>query len=1112
MAKNITPDRYQREAIEIDENAVVSAGAGSGKTTVLAERYLRLVREGRAGVENILTLTFTRKAAQEMRERIYGLLLAHKDEEVVRKQLQLFDRAQISTLDSFCSLIARNWTQAFGVSQDFKIDEELAISGAERIAFDLLLEMSDDPALQEFIYVNGFERVWNDFFVSLARSHLTVASDLDFVAMKTRQQVFLSDELRGKTAELVDIVEQVLSFDPGAGSAARKVAAAVAVLSDAGALVEKGEYGELEDLLVSVTFTKPRESKHSDANGIRDLVDPLRRSIETVTGLLATLGASELVDGMFNICVEYQRRIVRHRRSTGALLYHDVMEMARVSLLRNIELRSYFKTRFSHIIIDEFQDNNRLQKDLLYLLAERADLELDRIPEARELDPGKLYFVGDEKQSIYMFRGADVSVFKELSEELQSSGGRSLSLPRNYRSEPELIGFYNTVFERLMPDTGRPFDARFTALEHRPAELPGGQHIGILYKPERDEADDSLAAADDAEAFAVAGFIRNAVAKKELMVVDKEQIRPIRYGDFALLMRSTSNQNRYERAFRIMEIPHTVDSIRSLFLEAPANDIYHLLQLACYPEDRTAYAALLRSPFVNVSDETLIHLVLAEGEPFEVGVIDDPRITEADGEKLRTGADVFHAVQDRLDMVSLTELVFDIWYRYGYRYVLLKDPELHPYQEYYDYFRELARQADGLNLSVAEFLDILRPQLGKYERMPDLEILRDKADESAGVQLLTIHRAKGLEFPAVILANAGNRGRSGDAGAPYYFSAEFGITFNVARAKSGKEKRVNYFYSKGKEAQEEKDEAEAKRILYVALTRAKQHLIVSGCHNRTNRKSGSALLNMVLESLGWEPGTGVSLCEGLKPYLSIIPDVPASVLHSRVGGSTIADRASLVQAYLSAQVPVVPESPPEWSASGLESAHSTSRKVLEELGSLECDPLIAEEELAAAFGTLCHGVLEDRFAGTDFRVPTVLTDRLDDTELELVKKSAHDLADAFLASPVATIIEGARKLESEVPFLMKYELSGKKAYISGVIDLIITRDNETIIVDFKTDRSIRRDEYFLQLEIYRKAVQEWTDNAVRCCLVYLRGSTLIEIEERPIPDLFELVAAGSPVR
>ena len=181
---------------------------------------------------------------------------------------------------------------------------------------------------------------------------------------------------------------------------------------------------------------------------------------------------------------------------------------------------------------------------------------------------------------------------------------------------------------------------------------------------------------------------------------------------------------------------------------------------------------------------------------------------------------------------------------------------------------------------------------------------------------------------------------------------------------------------------------------------------------------------------------------------------------------------------------------------------------LEELPSLPCDPILSDADLEAAFGTLCHLVIEAGFSDDEssIRVPRVLTERLDEDDLAMVLQEAKRLAAEFLISPAGRLLDGARKIDTEVPFLMRYERKGTEASIAGVIDLLADRGDESVIVDFKTDKLVREGEYFLQAAIYREAVFEWTGHPSRCYLLYLRNNTLIEVPEGPLPDLFSLTA------
>jgi len=879
-------DKNQKLAVFCDSNVVVSAGAGAGKTTVLSERYFRLISEGKAGVENILTLTFTRKAAAEMNERIYQRLL-NSSNPVAISQAAEFDKAKISTLDSFSAQIVRNGSERFGISSDFSSDNEAAANIAEEAALDFLLRKQDDKYLQEFIYLHGFELVYERMFVPLAVNEFNISDPVDFAGLLEKQKSELNRAYRKNLGELEKIRTDILSLSPDIGkvmigniSSCEKLEDMERFSDDSG----KNMTGDFLEALVSIKFKKGT-SKHPETPLLSEYIENWRILISITESVANGISSLPFLKGMFSLLDEFQNLFLARKRISGILTFQDVSKMAVSILKEDINLRNFYKKEFRYIMIDEFQDNNLMQKELLYLLAEKSELTSTGIPGAEDLEPDKLFFVGDEKQSIYRFRGADVSVFKGLSNELINSGGKALALSTNYRSEPDLIKFFNRVFDVVMKDSEEPFEADFEPLEYRNPVGDLVPEISVFYKQESKTGEDYLHN-NEAEAWYIANFIKDKVENKSLEIAKDGSLVSAGYDDFAILMRSTSNQIMYEKYFRKLNIPCTVQGVRALFMEAPVNDIYNLLQLLVYPGDRVSYAAVLRSPLVNLSDDISTAILLSGGAAFSLSAItelEDIPIREDDIAKYNNARDLYLRLAADVDYVPVADLIRVIWYEGGYRNYLMSNREYHGYLEYYDYLKTLAIRSDDKGDCLAVFLDFIRDNLGKYEKLPDLELLRD---ETGGVQLLTIHKSKGLEFPVVIVANTGNAGRPGGS-SPYYISDDFGITLKYESRSGGK---ANYFYDHAKELEAGKDLAENKRILYVAMTRAQSHLIISGGHNRNSKNPESAtgkkvLLNMVLKGLGWDGDPESLSSEVFKNYIRIIPDVSEREIRSVAGSS-----------------------------------------------------------------------------------------------------------------------------------------------------------------------------------------------------------------------------------
>mgnify|MGYP006273969545 FL=1 len=886
-------DADQRAAVHTTDNTVVVAGAGSGKTTVLAQRFAHLVAEHRIAVDRILTLTFTRKAAAEMHERIHRLLKSQEADAFVAEQLLRFDDAQISTLDSFCGRIVRAAAGQFGVAPDYRTDAVELRELAHALSRDFLVRNRRDPVLARLVAANGFDAVLNEGFVPLAANYLTLVPPQDFTAQLHGQLHYLAQELARGIDALRGLVEELRAVETQPSAAFDRTRDAVSGV-DWAAMQPPDEISETFLLELSERLRPFRELKKSGgakgdpgAPRFKDAIEAVRDHAGRLAGLIDTLRLRDDLGELFTLVASFRDELSDRKRRRGILSYRDVLAMAVHALEELPAVRRFFAGRFDRIMIDEFQDNNEEQKRLLYLLsldaavlARHADRPLTS-PGPEMLAPGKLFFVGDEKQSIYRFRGADVRAFKGLAGELAAQGSDPVILRTNYRSAASLIAFFNHLFSRVMeqdaeagtsradtavggPSTGGDHEARFEALRPGPAaeEQPGS--VEILFAPypaRRPEAGQDLLRPDEAEAYLVAQRILQAVRGEAREVVDDDgSPRPPAFHEIALLLRSSGNQIIFERVFRALGIPYQTQSVRSLYLEAPAYDVYAWLRLVTVPEDAQAYAAVLRSPLAGLSDDAvgMLLMVLQAADldavqPFAAPPEVLDQLTEADASRYEAAAGIYRDLASMADVEDHTVLISRLWNTYGYRYVLLRDRSLQAYAEHYDYLLELARVHAAEPL--AAFAEVLRSQLGSYRRPDDVEV---EAAEQRGVQVMTIHKSKGLEFPLVIVANAGNRGRNEGMGqSAFHISEQFGLTLNLPTpdwAIDNRE-RSNYFFEAGREEDKSREYAELKRLLYVAATRAQNHLIFSGVFNRNNLNQSDHILNMVLHALDVDPAS-----------------------------------------------------------------------------------------------------------------------------------------------------------------------------------------------------------------------------------------------------------------
>lgn len=1092
-------DPDQKAAVYSDVNCIVSAGAGSGKTTVLSYRFLRLVLEGKATASEILTLTFTRKAAREMHQRIHRLLLSWKDDPVIAAQLAQFDQAPISTLDSFCSSIVRSSSVSYGIAQDFAIDDEQNLANARQCAMRLLDDEHRSEGAKLISTLYSPEDLIDSVLVPLLTQHY-------FLPQKVSEdaQRIIIEAVEKRYEQVKESFTSLLLRYSSLGDSSKTVQGVRedAVLLLDGIASSCGEE-ELFALLASpVGFRKKSGGKSEDLLFIKDTYDSYLEMRRLLCLALAVLNGREQLQSIVTFVQQLVEEYQMEKRKSGMLTFSDVSSLAVEILKENKALRKYFKQRFRYIMIDEFQDNNEQQKELLYLLAERLESEGEGIPKASDLEPDKLFFVGDEKQSIYRFRGSDVRVFKRLAGELTSVGGKSIELATNYRSEPALIEWFNTLFPSIMENNGEAYEASFSSLKTRGANEGITSTATILIKPyedgERDEEEEE-AKDSDAEAYSVACLIRKMLTCDDYLIPSPNGPRRPKASDIALLLRSTSNQLSFERAFRNQMIPYTVQSARSLMLEALASDFYAMLQLALYPEDLHAYATVLRSPFCKLSDASLAQ-VLDQQQLFSPPA----GVGEEDELRLLSTQQFYRSLLQAMASESLSQLVFRLWYESGYYLSLTAHPEYQAYREHYTFFHRLAQKHEQAKHSVSQFVDYLRQNLAQNEKLDDLEVINEVEE---GVQIMSIHKSKGLEFPIVIVANASSKGRAQKeklstfkgVALPHYLNQRFSVT----ATKTEVARHAGALFDEGEEQRLEL--AELKRLLYVALTRAETHLVVSGTFGKNNRalgegKPADTLLLLMTRSLGLD----ISNPEFQDGLLTVgrIASISEGSLYQGEGESEQAflKRLEAVQRWYETASPALEQKPLRYAVTSLVSHEEHS--VAADLPLFASDELLMslEQDLTASFGTFVHAlceqmVLKQELGDVRSCMPSELVKALGERELSIMIEDGLTLAAAFIKSGWYQSEVEPYPVAAEVGFFSTTEHEGRKVVVEGSIDLLVDRPDHLLVIDFKTDRRRDAEVHRFQVETYMRAVKRIYQRPVKGCIVYLRDVETIEVWE-----------------
>lgn len=847
----------QRDAITVhDRSLVVEAGAGTGKTWTLVQRFLYLLEQHPDWpLESITAVTFTEKAAREMRTRLRREIEDKARQEAAdsiwKERRRSLERLQVGTIHSLCARILRENAIAAGIDPRFEVLDETqaAILQEEAIhqGFAELVE-ADDPGLE--LLASLQVRDLQEQIASLLSQRGTVQQLFD--QLTTPEE--LIERWRSGMADMRRAVWNDLLFaNPGLLDSGRYVLG-IHIQDDSDKLVPAVAaaqmgctfYDDQDLVLAAQNWLEIRliGGKAGNWGGsealslLKEHLKALRSAAEELrkAGCLVEFGpldeqaaqALHLWRRIWDWVVEAYARLKSDRHA----LDFDDLEILADRLLyqepRDLRLQGYLD-ELNHLMVDEFQDTNQVQQRIVYALAH---------PE----DSGRLFIVGDAKQSIYRFRQAQVTVFNTTAQDIQrATGYPPVQLDRSFRSHQNLLNALNHLFDSILQplsDVYADYEARPGALQADRASAPPHPEapapVELWLLPTKDQDDQNISA-EDARIFEARLLARRLLElhENEFPVWDKHlrEYRPFRFSDAAILFRATTSLPLYEEQFKAAGLPYLTVSGRGYYDRPEVSDLLALLAALYNPADDLSLAAVLRSPLFGLSDETLYRLRwhTANSErsqaaiPYAIALTQPPRNDQVN--EVVFAAEVLSelwGLAGRTDPWRLLRRTLDLT---GYEAALtLSDADLGGsgrQRSNLQKLLEMARQESSANLSV--FLRGLQDLRAREAR--EGEAL-GSAPDSGAVMLMSIHAAKGLEFPVIVVADLGRRpGRSGDSPLILHDPA-FGLVCKQRDEYGDLQTPAGYAW--GQWLINRMEAAENKRLLYVACTRAADLLILSG--------------------------------------------------------------------------------------------------------------------------------------------------------------------------------------------------------------------------------------------------------------------------------------------
>lgn len=923
---NRTP--AQQQAITLACNLVVTAGAGSGKTYVLVARYLRLLQERLAlslpeqadappdVLPGILAITFTDKAAREMRTRVRDAVEAQaRDAENAaeraawEQQRAAVEAARIGTIHSFCGELLRAQPAESGLDPQFAVLDEVESGWLREAAVDHTLSelaaLLDAPAssqqpgvpdaalahLQALQQEYGLDEL-RAILVEMLRSGPEARAAVAALPahpdeMQARWQAWLAQAqaevfkaLLGNAAWRAACTE-IVRLAPDASPADRlgsQVAALAAWLAAAGL----SEMDTLPDepppipdftpvLAIDARHGSKKNWPHPEQLGeAREALKALREACKPAAELLNFAPDAALeqrsAQAIAGLCALYRRaqaEYTRRKAEQDALDYDDMLLRARCLLQEHPAVRQRWQAEFHAVLVDEFQDTNDEQRALIYALVGFGQTS----PAAESLPA--LFVVGDGKQSIYRFRGADVSVFRAVADDIQRHAGRSVALDTSFRTHALLVDWVNQVsqamFTRQRPL--HPYETPFEPLHAQRPAPPFHRCVELHIISDAGSADERRAA----EAQIIAGRIKalqTGAAGALVYVSEDEGWRVPTYGDIAILCQASSAFEHYEAALQAEGIPYLTTAGRGYFGRQEVQDLIHLLRVLNDTSDELALVGVLRSPLFALDDAAILRLRLAHPrslwEALHAAPGEDwPTASDTDAAALAFARDTLTRLYAQRGQLTVVELLREALAATGYLATISALPNGAQRRANVEKLIEAARRSGsaGLFTFSAYLENLLKAEPHEGEAPLEAE---------GSVRLMTIHRSKGLEFPIVVLPDLARTPPNQQQrwlGKPAY-----GLALRLRDRLGKNQEPLAYCLA----LREEKlmQQAERERLLYVALTRARDYLILSG---PAEKKSGDSWLSRLLAALGypWEGGGIPGGSHGPLDVWLHAPDAPA---------------------------------------------------------------------------------------------------------------------------------------------------------------------------------------------------------------------------------------------
>ncbi len=1064
MNKITPPDISARKKIEkeLHKNFLVEAGAGSGKTSSLVKRMVALVVKGNYKAGEIAAITFTRKAASELKQRFqtrlekeYCTMSDEIKKERIENALQNLEQCFLGTIHSFCAQLLRERPVEAGIDPEFQEMDE--------IENNLLIE-----------------KAWEEYLLQIKLSHPEIMEQLNFIGIAPNELkpafMRLSDfpevnvvyeqtekpDLKDAfetTKDLIDRAQNAIPKDPVEGRYDKLQETILKVqryIKYFDLTQEKNMVRLLLNFEKECKITQKLWNSKEKAKQFKDEFDNLANNV-----------VSPVIKKWREYChyylMEFLLPAVKYyenmRREQSYLNFQDLL-MKTAEMLKNYpEVRDYFKQKYKCLLVDEFQDTDPIQSEIMFYLTGCNSEEINW--QKLKPIPGALFIVGDPKQSIYRFRRADIDTYNLIKKLLSESGGEVLNLTANFRSLNTLGNYYNTVFRNMLPEESSYYQAGFRSMDTiLPDENNNISGVKIMEIPADFNNKTDIVKEDAGRIahyikWALEGNIKLSRTQEETEEGAEEKPRP---KDFLIIMRYKDSMDVYARALEDYGIPVSISGGSSLSKSHEINELIMVLKVLAEIDNQVNLTAVLRGLFFGISDDALYKFKCAGGSfniyspvPKEL----DDEVREIFEEAFVRLKKYYIWTKEYTPVVALEKIIIDLGLiPYTLTGNMVKSRCSYIYQILEHLIKAEIDGVAGFSQMVKHFENILDADLEE-----ELNILVGEED---AVRIMNLHKSKGLEAGVVFLAHP-------------YKNVSFDPAEHIIRLN---EKPQGYFVIKRDKNQHNKEtigqpknwqsyseeeqkyiNAEEERLKYVAATRAKNLLVISRNLKDKNMSKNpwAPLLREIIEednTLGIPDGNEVNKNEIKEGEV----EVTNNILKQKMQETE--------EIITNLKKPCYTENTP----TGMKKDKKYLQITRMSGGGMD-------------WGNAVHKVFEELIKATD-DLDTVINIVLEENDISMDKKDeVYQSINDFKKSRLWARIEKSQNVYTEAPFSIKIEKDNElydlvkeeneqdcPVILNGVIDLAFKDADGWVVVDYKTDRPEKEEDYDILLDAYSKQV------------------------------------------